>query len=365
MRLAIILIRQPGGVLRKSFFIAISASLLFIFIYSLPQLCFGSLIAPHLQNITPTTEGEVWLEDFKVTLSLKPESHDSFTVSFPNRFYSSDGYWLIVFKQGYVPKTQRDFRHVIWKQMGDTKDIDIEEIRTLNVNNDGQIEIELSKNLLKRSFIVIDNPTPVRSGGPHYTIDLPEYLKLSDKSSYAESILEDIEPLIAVRLGKSWGYVNKMGKYVINPQFEECSSFVKDWGYAAAKKGGKWGLIDKTGHFIVMPLFDSLGNIDSLLNLIPAKVNDKWGYINRGGKLVIRHVFDRANAFDISSGLAVVAIANKWGFIDMSGKIVIEPQFDKTWGFNESSGLTTVEIGGKWGFINRTGRYVINPQFDR
>ena len=43
--------------------------------------------------------------------------------------------------------------------------------------------------------------------------------------------MTDSEPLAAVRIGDvktgKWGYINKEGKYVINPQFDAAGSFSK------------------------------------------------------------------------------------------------------------------------------------------
>ncbi len=48
-------------------------------------------------------------------------------------------------------------------------------------------------------------------------------------------------------LGGKWGYIDKTGKYVINPQFDEAWEFM--YGHAMVKIGGKIGTIDKTGKY--------------------------------------------------------------------------------------------------------------------
>jgi hypothetical protein len=47
--------------------------------------------------------------------------------------------------------------------------------------------------------------------------------------------------LAGARLGKEWGFVDKGGKWAINPQFENVKSF--NDGLARAKKNGQWGLM--------------------------------------------------------------------------------------------------------------------------
>lgn len=58
----------------------------------------------------------------------------------------------------------------------------------------------------------------------------------------------------AYEKGGKWGFVDKEGKTVIEPQFEEAKSFSN--GYAAVKKDGKWGFINKEGEIVIETQFD-------------------------------------------------------------------------------------------------------------
>ena len=59
-----------------------------------------------------------------------------------------------------------------------------------------------------------------------------------------------------VKMGGKYGYMDKNGKMVIEPQFEEGFEFHE--GIAIVKKDGKYGFIDKTGNFIIAPQFDDV-----------------------------------------------------------------------------------------------------------
>ena len=52
-----------------------------------------------------------------------------------------------------------------------------------------------------------------------------------------------------------WGFIDKTGSFVINPQFDFAWSFSD--GLAAVRIGdyetGKYGFIDKTGSFVINP----------------------------------------------------------------------------------------------------------------
>ena len=53
------------------------------------------------------------------------------------------------------------------------------------------------------------------------------------------------EGLAAVQEGRKEGYINKKGKWVIEPQFNEAGDFSE--GLASVKKGKKYIFIDKSG----------------------------------------------------------------------------------------------------------------------
>jgi hypothetical protein len=197
-----------------------------------------------------------------------------------------------------------------------------------------------------------------------------------------------------------YGFINRRGIMVINPQFENAYDFTD--GLASVKLNGRWGFIDADGQMVINPLFDEVGVFNE--GLAPVRRNNNWGYIDRNGHVIIDLKFRSASNF--SGGLAVAQIEGRFGFINRSGnfviaprfdsaggfagehsprlneelaavrpladgrvgfinragQLVIEPQFDGTYGFSE--GLAAVRANGLWGFINQSGRWVIEPQFD-
>ena len=91
---------------------------------------------------------------------------------------------------------------------------------------------------------------------------------------------------------------------------------------------GQCGFIDKTGKYAINPQFDS--SYDYAEGLAAVQIGFKWGFINKTGVFVINPQFDDAVPF--SEGLAYVRIGNnpddwKWGFIDKTGQYIINPQF--------------------------------------
>jgi len=107
--------------------------------------------------------------------------------------------------------------------------------------------------------------------------------------------------------------------------------------------GEKWGFIDKKGKFVINPQFGDI--VPEVARVLPAYYS--YGLSSECG---------------FSEGLAAVEVVEGWGYVNKEGKFIINPQFDDAMPFSE--GLAGVKIGGNFGFIDKSGKYVINPQFD-
>ena len=102
------------------------------------------------------------------------------------------------------------------------------------------------------------------------------------------------EGLVAVRIGGDagkYGWIDKTGKYVINPQFDYATGFLE--GLACVRIGdrntGKYGYIDKTGKYVIKPQFDHATKLfEGLARVMIGddKTGFKYGYIDKTGKLL-------------------------------------------------------------------------------
>lgn len=153
------------------------------------------------------------------------------------------------------------------------------------------------------------------------------------------------------------------------------SSFLPESANAGEKTENLWGFIDKTGKIVLPPQYEDARPFSESLALVQkADGNSLHGYINSEGKTVIDFAF--WDAGDFRDGLAPVRLpddgplvskfgkeaARKWGFIDKTGQIVIEPKFESARSF--SDGLAAVSEGNKYGYIDKSGNWVIKPTFD-
>ena len=202
--------------------------------------------------------------------------------------------------------------------------------------------------------------------------------------------------LIPVKSGDKWGYIDKKGTFVINPQFKSAGLFhdglalvlSNDEKYGFISEDGKYKInptykraaefsegmacvvvengktqfIDKNGKTLFTIDCDYAGRMHEGLARISLK--NKWGFIDKNGKTTITPNFIAES--DFHEGLAAfkqkTGNENKWGFIDKNGKIAINAQFNNVDVYHE--GLAKVYDGKKYGFIDKNGKYVINPQFD-
>lgn len=121
-----------------------------------------------------------------------------------------------------------------------------------------------------------------------------------------------------------WGYHDYTGM-LIAPQFDEMDAFSD--GLAAVRDGKKWGYVDKTGSCVIEPQFTSRWPFSDGLAVFAAK-DRKYGYIDKTGAVVLEPVYDSAASF--SEGLAFVCkdhYANgrheaEYSYIDHSGNTV-------------------------------------------
>lgn len=193
--------------------------------------------------------------------------------------------------------------------------------------------------------------------------------------------------------GEKWGFVNKVGKVAISPQFKKTDRF-SEGRCAVENNEGKWGFIDKKGKIIINYQFTEIGErfinskaivyLDDRAGVIDEsgkflinpqfsfiqndgdkyliKQDQEFGWTDKDGKIIINPQFINAHPF-LGSKLAAVLSGTSWGYIDIDGKIEINPQFDKAYPYNGK--LALVESSGKLGFIDAEGKYVINPQYDK
>jgi hypothetical protein len=182
-----------------------------------------------------------------------------------------------------------------------------------------------------------------------------------------QSPANETGPLFRVAKDGKYGYIDKIGRMVIPPQYDDAGKYseglaaVRVYLVISGQHSGKWGYIDKTGQMVIPPQYYWAYNFSEGLAAVEVQM-DKWGFIDQTGKMVIppqySYVFLNSG---FSEGLAAVRVSDRWGYIDKTGQMVVPTQYGGADAFSE--GLAAVYTGGKRGYIDKTGKMVIPPQY--
>lgn len=188
-------------------------------------------------------------------------------------------------------------------------------------------------------------------------------------------IEESNRKLFCVTLKGKIGFIDRDGKIVIEPTFENAFPFTE--GLAAVQRIGKWGFIDETGREIIQPQFDNVGQFsDGLATFSDQRRPNKFGYIDKSGRVVIEAKYDAASNFrhglarvgtekfisKLFGKIADTGVECDYKFIDRSGKVVQEPS-PLHYATGRPQELIRFEQGTKTGYLNANGIVVIEPRF--
>ena len=194
---------------------------------------------------------------------------------------------------------------------------------------------------------------PVELNGKWGFVDKDGREVIPPKYDDAESFSEG---LARVELNKKYGFVDKDGSEVIPLKYDYAETFSE--GLAGVKLNGKCGFVDKDGREVIPLKYDNAESFSEGLSRV--KLNEKYGFVDKDGREVIPLKYDYAGSF--SEGLSRVELNEKWGFIDKDERKVIPLKYDYAWRFSE--GLAMVELNEKRGFVDKDGREVIPLKYD-
>jgi WG containing repeat len=152
-----------------------------------------------------------------------------------------------------------------------------------------------------------------------------------------------------------WGYLDTVGRVVIDFRFDHANQFKEGLGLVAVD--GKYGFIVKTGKTVIEPQFgeESQPFFDGLAMV--QVTNGKCGYIDNGGRFVIEPVFEWGQPF--SEGIAIVRVAGKYGYISKDGQYLVKPQYEHAGSYTE--GYAGVYQGDRWYYLNKSGEITFGP----
>lgn len=78
-----------------------------------------------------------------------------------------------------------------------------------------------------------------------------------DETSKDAFVKHDYSDLVPVKLNSKWGLIDRMGNWVINPQYDHSFRFSR-YGFAEASQHGLWGLINTEGKWVIEPKYRNI-----------------------------------------------------------------------------------------------------------
>lgn len=141
---------------------------------------------------------------------------------------------------------------------------------------------------------------------------------VSDEFDFVDALSDG---LAAVYKEDKLGYIDSLGNYRIQPQFEAIEEAKAQQqfenGFALVSLKGKNIVIDKTGKRILPSSYQSIKKPSD--NLIAVKKKNKWGYVDVMNEVKIKMQYQEASRF--KDGFAIVKLKNKQYLIDSKGSI--------------------------------------------
>lgn len=204
---------------------------------------------------------------------------------------------------------------------------------------------------------------PVKNGKEFQYVDRAGKIIINPQFQNATVFREGLALVQTSNENPKWGFIGEDGKYVINAQYKEATVFSDGLAWVVTENSAP-SAINTSGE-VEFTLQDAdqvrrfLGGL-AAFSVVDEEGEEKWGFVDKDGRIAINPQF--ANASNFSDGLCgVMNNEGKWGFIDKEGRISINYQFDGVGDFN--NGIAIVQSSEKYGVIDKGGKYTINPQF--
>ncbi|HEU0119283.1 MAG TPA: WG repeat-containing protein [Bryobacteraceae bacterium] len=206
---------------------------------------------------------------------------------------------------------------------------------------------------------------PIRVGRQSGFIDRTGRVVIPPRFDQAEEFQED---RAVVWIGSQAGYINTAGELVIPAIYTTAKAFTD--GRALVSRDGKYSVIDRTGKTVAEIPYRVLGDYSDGLAVVQrarsGSIPAAYGYIDREGRVAIPPRFMPAGKFPgDGQGVAVGGLDRNWCYFDKRGQIVLRLPMDghdRAPGFHD--GLVVWKEGFFWGYRNAKGEWAIRPEFD-
>ncbi len=187
------------------------------------------------------------------------------------------------------------------------------------INKSGLIVIEQKYNFVSR---FVDNYAIAQSKNSKYgIIDKRGDVVIDFQYDELDNLSEDF---VFYKENNKYGYIDIVNKAKSEPIFDKTKKFKE--GLSAVCIKGKWGFINKKGEYIVNPQYYDVSNFSGGLASVSNSIYKTAGYINKKGKTVLSFKDNSLEPKEFYGGLAPVISENDkaCSYINKKGKIIID-----------------------------------------
>lgn len=172
------------------------------------------------------------------------------------------------------------------------------------------------------------------------------------------------EGMIGCRNGSTWMISDTTGKLISNGVFEQLKPFSEH--FAAAAYDGKWGFINKNGKFVVEPKYQVVGKYVD--HQAYAYVRSQSYILDTLGNVKIHFNGGSVSYMGYSEGKYLLATLNskreidKQYYLTRHGVRINRIEYKEAMLFQDGAARVRTD-GPTWGLVSFTGYYLIKPRF--
>jgi len=162
---------------------------------------------------------------------------------------------------------------------------------------------------------------------------------------------EFFEGLAMIKENGKYGFVDTVGKKVIDIKYDVVSNFSK--AAAMVKSSNEFFLINKKGEAIGTAKYEAAGVPDN--GTFPVQKDKLAGLIDSKGNTIIDFKYN--SILYMSEDRVWAAKDGKWGLLDNKGKALTEFIYQAAYDFKD--GYARVMLNDKFGLVNKSGKLVL------
>ena len=195
--------------------------------------------------------------------------------------------------------------------------------------------------------------------------------------------------LAAVEINDKWGYINEVGKIVIDLEYDEVRNFYQGFaqvydadyhfpgeglkqGYTDDKDLGRWGMINMKGSSVTSFIYHNISPFINDLSFatiaVPSYYESSFYSILRPDGTPAyspskifnnnRRIHFAFEPIPFSEGIMPVSDGS-YVFINETGEKVFGNEFEKARGFSDGMAAVQLKTKIRWGYIDKTGNLVL------